>query len=270
MKVLGRLALAAVLVGALVYVGIVAYFYIRQRDEQYDRGGKMYELAETALERAELVAIPTESGAKLAGWYEPPERGKPVILYYRGKTHSFSREYERFEAFEADGYGFLGFDYRGFGGSPGEISQANVLADALAAFDWVAAKGFPVVIWGRSLGSGPATYVASEREAKALLLESPFTSAAAVAEEGYGFLPIRLIMLDQYPVDQWITKVEEPVFVAHGADDTAIRVSHGERVYALAPNPRGIWIEPGGDHDNLWEHGIWEKAKGFFAAAMMG
>ena len=104
----------------------------------------------------------------------------------------------------ADGYGFLAFDYRGFPGSPGEVTEENILADGLAAFDWAAAKGFPVVLWGRSLGSGPATYVASLRDADALLLETPFDSAVAVAADRYGFLPVGLLMPDQFPVDQWI------------------------------------------------------------------
>ena len=81
--------------------------------------------------------------------------GKPVILYYRGNARSFSREHERFEQFVADGYGFMSFDYRGFPGSPGEVTEENVLADGLAAFDWLEAKGFPILIWARSLGSGP-------------------------------------------------------------------------------------------------------------------
>ena len=103
-----------------------------------------------------------------------------------------------------------------------------MLADALAAFDWLQAKGFPIVLWGRSLGSGPATYVASQREADALLLETPFISAVAVAADRYGFLPVGLLMHDQYPVDQWIKDVAEPVFVAHGTADKTIGVSHGE------------------------------------------
>jgi fermentation-respiration switch protein FrsA (DUF1100 family) len=118
----------------------------------------------------------------------------------------------------------------------------------------------------RSLGSGPASYVASQRDAKGLLLETPFLSAVAVAADRYGFLPVGLLMQDQYHVDTWMPQVTEPVFVAHGSADRTIGVSHGERVYALAPNQAGIWIEAGADHDDLWDRGIWERAKAFFTA----
>jgi hypothetical protein len=58
--------------------------------------------------------------------------------------------------------------------------------------------------------------------------------------------------------------VTAPVFVAHGTGDTTIGVQHGQRVYELAPVKVGIWIEPGANHDELWAHGEWDKAKAFF------
>ena len=142
-----------------------------------------------------------------------------------------------------------------------------MLADSLAAFDWLQPKGGKIVLWGRSLGSGPATYVASERDAAALVLESPFRSAVAVAEKSYGWLPVSLIMLDQYPVERWIRAVQEPVFVGHGTLDPAIDVSNGRRVFELAPHGVTLWIDPEGDHDNLWDHGIWQQARAFIASS---
>ena len=77
------------------------------------------------------------------------------------------------------------------------------------------------MLWGRSLGSGPATYVAKEREADALLLETPFHSAVAVAADRYGFVPVGLLMQDQYPVDQWIKDVDRAGLrrARHGRQD---------------------------------------------------
>src|SRR5690606_37859594 len=187
----------------------------------------------------------------------------------KGNSKSFSEEHERFEQFVADGYGFLAFDYRGFPASPGEISQANVLADALAAFDWLdTGTDAPILIWGRSLGSGPATYVASQREAAALLLETPFLSAVNVAAKRYPILPVGLVMQDQYRNDLWIGDVAEPVFVAHGTADRTIGVSNGKRLYALAPNPAGLWIVEEADHSDLWDAGIWSQAEPFFEMAL--
>jgi uncharacterized protein len=268
MKLFRRILTGVAVAVVVAYLGVIVLMYVFQRDFQYDRSGRLFELSETKLTDAEIVTIPSSDGLSVTGWYEPPAEGMPVILFFRGNSQSFSREHERFETWVGEGYGFLSFDYRGFPGSPGELSEANVLADSLAAYDWLAAKGFPILLWGRSLGSGPATYVASEREAKALLLETPFVSAVAVAAERYGFLPVGLLMHDQYRVDLWMPKVEEPVFVAHGTADRTISVGNGERVYEMAPVKAGLWIEPGADHSDLWAAGLWGRAKSFFIDAM--
>ena len=269
MKWLRRIIVAVLLVAALGYAGACAYMYVNQRSFQYEPEGKFLALGETGLSTAEQVEIPTSDDERIRGWYAPPaQAGKPVIVYYKGNAGSFAREHERYEQFVADGYGFLAFDYRGFPASPGTLNEQNVLKDAIAAFAFADNKGFPVVIWGRSLGSGPATYVASQRKAMALLLETPFDSAVSVAKDRYWFLPVDWIMSDQYRVDEWIPRVEEPVFVAHGTADTTIGYQHGVRAYELAPNKAGMWTVEGAGHSDLWDAGIWEKAKGFFEAAV--
>lgn len=267
MKLLRRIAIALLALVVLLYAGAVGYMYFNQRALQYDAKGPLTDLADTALDGAEEIAVPSGDGV-IHGWYQAPRAGMPLIVYYKGNSGSFSKEHIRFEQFAADGYGFVAFDYRGFPASPGNVSQAGILEDATTIFDWAAAKGFPIVIWGRSLGSGPSTYVASVRDAEALLLETPFLSALTVAWERYPFLPVGLVMQDQFPVNEWIVDVSEPVLVAHGTGDATIGVSNGERVHALAPNKDELWIEPGAGHSDLWDRGIWSHAVPFFERAM--
>ena len=196
MKWLRRAVVAVLAVIVLGYAGASALHVFQQRSFQYAPEGKFLALGETLLKTAEVVEIPTSNNERIRGWYAPPQAGKPVIVYYKGNADSFSDEHVRYEQFVDDGFGFLAFDYRGFPASPGMLNQENVLKDAIAAFAFAQTKGFPVVIWGRSLGSGPATYVASERDAEALLLETPFDSAVAVAKDRYWFLPVDWIMQD--------------------------------------------------------------------------
>ncbi len=267
MKLLRRIVIAVLLVAVLAYGGIVGYMFFNQRALQYAPDGPVLALAETGLANAQDIALPSGDGV-INGWYQAPRAGMPLIIYYKGNARSFSEEHERFERFVAEGYGFVAFDYRGFPASPGTISQDNVLADALTAYDWAAQQGAPILIWGRSLGTGPATYVASQRDAKALLLETPFLSAVTVAGERYPFLPVGLVMQDQFPNNVWIKDVSEPVLIAHGTADATIDVTNGERLYALAPNPFELWIVPGADHSDLWAAGIWERARPFFEKAI--
>jgi fermentation-respiration switch protein FrsA (DUF1100 family) len=266
-KLFRRILLGLVLVLVVGYAGASGYMYVNQRAFQYEPNGPITPLADTLLTQAEAVSIASGDGV-INGWYQAPQPGKPLIIFYKGNYGSFTDEHERFETWVADGYGFLAFDYRGFPLSPGTISQDGLLQDALAAFDWASAKGAPIVIWGRSIGTGPATYTASMREARALLLETPYLSTVSVAAERYPLLPVGLVMHDQYPSDQWIRNVTEPVLIAHGTGDTTIDVSQGERLYKLVPNPDELWIEPGAGHSDLWDRGIWSHARAFFERAM--
>ena len=267
MKLLRRILVAVVVLVAVAYASVIGYMYVNQRALQYDAQGPLINLADAALPEAEDIAVPVGQDV-VNGWYQAPSAGMPLIVYYKGNSGSFTEEHERYEQFVADGYGFVAFDYRGFPASPGRINQQGILEDATTVFDWAAAKGFPILIWGRSLGSGPSTYVASVRDAEALLLETPFLSAVTVAGERYPFLPVSLVMQDQFPVNEWIVNVDEPVLVAHGTADMTIDVSNGQRVHALAPNKDELWIEPGAGHDDLWARGIWNHAKPFFKRAV--
>lgn len=262
-KLLRRLLLAIVVIVVIVYAAAVGYMYFNQRALQYEATGPITELAEAGVTGAEAVSLPV-GDEHINGWYAPPRAGKPLIVYYKGNSGSFTAEHQRYAQFVSAGYGFLAFDYRGFPASPGQISEAGILADAIAAYDWAAQQGFPMVIWGRSLGTGPATYVASQREARALLLETPYLSAVGVAAERYPLLPVNWVMLDQFRSDLWIAQVSEPVLIAHGTGDTVIDVSNGERLYTLVPNPNELWIVPGAGHSDLWDAGIWAKAEAFF------
>src|SRR5690606_28979957 len=136
--------LKKIVIGVLVFVvvlygGLIAYLYVNQRGFFFNPAGETFDPAAVGLD-AEIVAIPTTGGETITGWYAPSDENMPAILYLKGNTGSFSAEYERFLAFTEAGYGFLSVDYRGFPLSPGGISQDNILADALAAFDWLSQR----------------------------------------------------------------------------------------------------------------------------------
>ncbi len=247
---------------ASLYSGVLLFMSTNQRNMQYAPGSKAIALENVAVPRAEIATIST-GYLNVYGWYAPPLDGKPTILYFKGNEGSFSKEHAKFAEITNDGYGLLAFDYRGFPLSPGKINQDNILNDSLAAFDWLANKGSDIILYGRSLGTGPATYVASKRDAKALILETPFTSAADVAAERYPIFPVEKLFKDKYEVREWIKQVQEPVFVGHGTADKVIPVTHGERVFALAPNAKQLWIVENGTHGSLWDAGLWQQIQAF-------
>ena len=91
---------------------------------------------------------------------------------------------------------------------------------------------------GESLGTGVAVDLAARHEVGALVLDSPYSSTVDVAAARYWMFPVRLLMRDQFRSDEKIGKVAAPVLMIHGAADAAIPIRFGEKLFALANQPK--------------------------------
>ena len=120
-----------------------------------------------------------------------------------------------------------------------------------------------IVAYGESLGTGVATRLALLRPVKALVLEAPFTSVVDVGRQVWWFLPLRLVMTDQYRTIDRIGSVKVPLLIVHGARDSMIPVTQARQVYAAANEPKTLAILRRGDHNDLFDHGAWTKVTAF-------
>jgi len=174
-------------------------------------------------------------------WHLPPRGEKPVVLYFHGNGGALRNRVDRFRALIADGNGLVALSYRGYGGSTGSPTEAGLIADAEAAYAFAAAR-YPVeriVLWGESLGSGVAVALGAGHRVSRIVLEGSFTSAADVgAAHAYRFLPVRLLMKDQFRSDLRIAEVTAPLLFLHGGRDWVVPIALGERLYALANEPK--------------------------------
>ena len=134
-----------------------------------------------------------------------------------------------------------------------------------AAYDFTRARYAPdrIVAWGFSLGSGVATAIAADHPIGKLILEAPYTSTVAVAAALLRIVPVSLLMLDRFHSDQRIARVNVPLLIMHGEKDPAISISFGERLFALAHDPKQFVRFPEGGHKNLDQFGATETAKRF-------
>ena len=158
--------------------------------------------------------------------------------------------------------------YRGYGGSSGRPTEAGLVADATAVYDFALAR-YPaerIVLWGESLGTGVAVALAAEKPVARIILESPFTSAVDIAAQLYWFVPVRWLMKDQFRSDLRVGKIAVPVLVLHGERDTVVPIALGERLYALIDAPKRFVRFPGAGHNDLGANGAVEAAKQFLAA----
>jgi fermentation-respiration switch protein FrsA (DUF1100 family) len=260
--------LKTVLVVALAgYLGIVAIMYLAQRALMYFPYANRVAPAEAGFPQAEEVELKTADGLRLFAWTVPPKPGKPVVVYFHGNGGSLAHRVGRFRRLVDDGTGLVALSYRGYGGSDGSPSEEGLITDARAAHDFARSR-YPeakIVLWGESLGSGVAVALAAEREVAAVVLEAPFTSAADIAFAAYPFLPVSLLMKDQFRSDGRIGKVTAPVLIMHGVRDRVVPFRLGERLYAMANEPKAFVRFPDGDHEDLDRYDHLAAARQFLA-----
>lgn len=205
-------------------------------------------------------------GVTLIAWYLPARGRKPTLLYFTGNSGSAANRARKIETIAANGYGVFMLNYRRYGGSGGWPTEANNVADASAAFDYLRALGVPareIVAYGESLGTAVATRLALQRPVRALVLEAPFTSVVDVGLQVWWFLPLRLIVTDQYRTIDRIGSVRVPLLIVHGARDSLIPVTQARQIYAAANQPKSLAILRRGAHNDLFDHGAWEKVMAF-------
>ena len=199
-------------------------------------------------------------------------RSKPVVIYFHGNGAALRERAARFAKLVSDGTGLVALSYRGYGGSTGSPSEAGLIADANATYDFAVAR-YPadrLVAWGESLGTGVAVALAAEHPVGRLILESPFTSAAAVGAEVYPYLPVRLLMRDQFRSDERIANVTVPVLVLHGVRDAIVPIKFGERLFALIKGPKKFVRIPEGNHSDLDSYGGLAAIQDFLMAPAGG
>jgi fermentation-respiration switch protein FrsA (DUF1100 family) len=262
---LARVAGLLVAIAAAIYFGAVAYLFAFQRDHVFEPSGALIAPAEEGLEKVEVVELEASDGTNLTGWYGAGTPGLPTVLYFHGNSGNVSGRADRFRQILDSGFGVLAFSYRGYAGSGGSPSESALLSDALEIFDWLAGRTDNIVIYGESLGTAVATYVAAERPVRALVLEAPFTAALDIAADVYPWVPVGLLMRDPFLTRETIVRVEEPVLIVHGTEDTVVPVAHGRRLFEFAHEPKTLSIIEGAGHSNLWRRGLWPTVLEFLA-----
>lgn len=214
----------------------------------------------------ENISFETIDGLKLTGWFIPKENSRGVLLFCHGNAGNIGHRLESIQLFNRLGLEIFIFDYRGYGESEGKPTENGTYLDAEAAWKYLVnerkIKQDKIVIFGRSLGGGIASWLASGYTPRALILESTFTSLPDIAAARYWFMPIRLLMRIKYNTMDRISNLNCPILVAHSRDDENIPVIHGQRLYQNASKPKEF-LEITGTHNDgfitsgaLYEDGL--------------
>lgn len=225
--------------------------------------------AAAGFPEAEEHVLTTDDGEKIIVWHVPARPGHAVVMHFPGNGDYLAGLVDRFRDITSDGTGLVALSYRGYAGSSGRPSEQGLLRDAAAAYAFAAARYQPdrIVVWGFSLGSGVAIALAAVQPVGKLILEAPYTSITDLAAAVIPIMPLRWVMRDQFRSDERIARVTAPLLIMHGARDATIPISFGERLFALAHEPKQFVRFPDGGHNDLDNHGAIETARRFIDAA---
>jgi fermentation-respiration switch protein FrsA (DUF1100 family) len=241
----------------IAYLGMTSLLYVTQRSLQYPASARVTDVIEAQLEGFEDIRLETSDGETLRGFWKPPEAGRALILYFHGNGGNLWNRRDRVRALAQDGRGVLIVSYRSYSGSTGSPTEAGLHEDARTAYNFAIREHDPalLLVYGESLGTGIAVRLAAENPVAALVLDAPYTSTADVAAIRYPFIPISILMHDQYRSIDIIDQVKAPILIMHGDADIIIPFSQGQALYAAAPQPKRFMAFPGNGHTSLLENG---------------
>lgn len=236
----------------LLYAVLCLVMFLAQRKLQYFPDASAMPLpAALGLPRGELQMLKTADGETLVTWWVPPrDPAQPVFLYLHGNGANLVNRAERFRSLTADGAGLLAVSWRGYGGSSGSPSQAGLLKDAQAAYSSLAGRAAAqrIVIYGESLGTTVAVLLAAQVPVAALVLDSSFSSALAVAQAAYPWLPVGWLLRDPYRADLAAPAVTAPVLQVHCTDDPVTPLPFARQLNDLLPGRQTLVTLPGRCH----------------------
>jgi uncharacterized protein len=202
------------------------------------------------------IFFDTEDGQRLHGWFFPLEGKSPLILFCHGNAGNISHRLDNIRHLLDQGLPVFIFDYRGYGRSTGKPSEKGLYKDGMAAYNYLVReehfKPEDIVLFGRSLGAAVAMEISSEKEVRAVILESAFTSTKDMAKTMGLFSLISPLLPLHYNNLKKIAHIGMPKLIIHGTDDHIVPYSMGERLFDAAEDPKFFLPLKGADHNDTY------------------
>lgn len=244
LRALWRVLIAYLLLCALMFV-------VQRRLQYYPVAEATDPLAASGLAAAQVETLATPDGERLVVWWVPPrDATQPVYLYLHGNGGRLQNRAQRFAHLVADGAGLYAVSWRGYGGSTGTPSEAGLMTDARAAHAELLrrSRADRIVLYGESLGTTVAVMLAAEAPVRALLLDSSFDSALALARDAYPWLPVSLLLRDRFRADLAAPRVQVPVLQVHCSDDPVTPLASAQALHSRLTRAQPIALVDGACH----------------------
>lgn len=240
----GKMLVGAILrIAIMLYLGLLVYAYFFSENQMFLPHPSSYR------DKPDVIKLTSGSGSRISALYLPNPTARFTLLVSHGNAEDLGDDRDWLEDLNRAGFNVFAFDYQGYGTSEGKPTEKGAYDDEEAAYNYLVAKlDTPperIIIFGRSVGTGPAVHLAARKPAAGLILQSPFLSAFRVVTQ------IPLLPFDLFPNARDIRKVRCPVLVMHGTADEVIPFWHGQKLFALANQPKLFAGFQGAGHNNL-------------------
>ena len=204
----------------------------------------------------EEVFLKPEKEVSINAIHFKANQPKGVILYFHGNAGDLSRWGTIAEYFVSKKYDVFIMDYRTYGKSKGKLSEQAFYDDAQYCYNYLL-KTYAeeeVTVYGRSLGTAIATYIASKNNCKQLVLETPFYSILDVAKHRFPVFPLASLLNYKFPSCEYIGSVNAPITIVHGTMDAVVPYHSAQKLKTVAPNETTTFITvENGRHNDLIE-----------------
>lgn len=208
-----RTLLILLCLATLIYAGLCAALFLFQRSFLY------FPQPRSLDDASSMITLPL-NGAELNITVQP-HNGSKALIYFGGNSEDVSRRLPHFSTVFPDHALFL-LHYRGYGGSSGQPSEEALFSDAIALFDKVHLEHQNIMVVGRSLGSGVAVYLASQRPVSRLILVTPYDSIQALAAQQFPYVPVPWLLVDKFESWKYAKLVTAPTLIIAAEHDEVI------------------------------------------------
>jgi hypothetical protein len=203
----------------------------------------------------EDIYLETSDGVKINAWFIPADNAEYTALFCHGNGGCLAHRVETIELYHKLGINFFVFDYRGYGLSNGKPTENGLYLDTEAAWQFlVGEKQIPpdkIALIGRSLGGAVAARLAAKKQPRRLICESSFVSIPEAGRDLYPCFPARLLSRYSFPTGDFLKQVKCPALIIQSRDDKVVKFSHGQKLFALANEPK-TFLELTGAHDDCY------------------
>ena len=240
-----RAILILAVIAALIYTALCLALFLAQRSFIY------YPQPKSAGDDTPTLTLKVEGERVLIA--TRPRDGSDAVIYFGGNAEDVSRSLPTL-AYAFPDRSLYALNYRGYGGSTGKPSETALIADAFVLFDRVHLDHPHITVIGRSLGSGIAVHIASERPVERLVLVTPYDSILNIAAGQFPYFPVRWLMLDKFESWRYAPKIMAPTQLIAAQNDEVIPSASTQSLYGhFAPSLATLTVIPAVGHNTISE-----------------